>query len=119
MDNRRYVALAMVTAPTGMDKDKELLHAGMGLCTEAGEFLDALKKNIFYGKELDEVNLKEEIGDLLWYIALGCNALGTTIDECQAVNIDKLRERYPEGFKKGDALNRDLNVERKILEGGW
>ena len=46
-----------------------LLHAGMGLSTESAEILDSLKKHIFYGKPLDEVNLKEEMGDLFWYLA--------------------------------------------------
>ena len=41
-----------------------LLHAAMGLCTESGEFMDMMKKHILYGKTIDEVNLKEELGDL-------------------------------------------------------
>lgn len=94
-----------------------LLHAGLGLCTEAGEFLDALKKHLFYGKPLDEVNLKEELGDLLWYMAIAMNALGTDFNLEMDRVIAKLRTRYPEKFSDEAALVRDLDAERKVLEG--
>lgn len=95
----------------------DLLHAGIGLATEGGEFLDALKKHLFYGKELDTVNLAEELGDILWYVALAMRALDTTFDEQMDINIKKLAARYPEKFDEFLAENRDLQVERGILEG--
>ena len=93
-----------------------LLHSAMGLSTEAGEFLDMLKKHIFYGKELDITNAKEEIGDSMWYVAIAIDVLQTTLNDVMQVNINKLRERYPEKFTSEDALCRDLGAERKILE---
>lgn len=93
-----------------------LLHAAMGLCTETGEFMDMLKKHILYGKPLDEVNLKEELGDQLWYTALALDELRSTFENCFATNINKLRARYPNKFTELDALNRNLDKERKILE---
>ncbi len=93
-----------------------LLHSAMGLSTEAGEFLDMLKKHIFYGKELDLTNAKEEIGDSMWYVAISIDVLQTTLNDVMQVNINKLRERYPEKFTSEDALCRDLGAERKILE---
>lgn len=92
------------------------LHVVLGLCSEVGEFADQLKKHIFYGKPLDVINLKEEIGDLDWYIALACDILKTTLSEIQATNIAKLRQRYPEKFTDENALERDLSAERAILE---
>jgi NTP pyrophosphatase (non-canonical NTP hydrolase) len=77
----------------------DLIHYALGLCTESGEFSTALKKHLFYGKELDETNLKEELGDLLWYIARACEALDTTLEEVMESNISKLRIRYPEEHK--------------------
>jgi len=97
--------------------DDRLLHAGIGIATESGEFLDALKKHIFYGKALDRTNLKEELGDLLWYIAIAMDELGTDFDEVQAVNIAKLTARYPDKFTLEAAEHRDLTTERAILEG--
>jgi NTP pyrophosphatase (non-canonical NTP hydrolase) len=100
------------------DKMQDLLHASMGLVTESGEFQDALKKHIFYGRELDTTNLKEEIGDLLWYCAIALEALGTDFEAVMQTNIDKLKARYPEKFTEEKAENRNLVRERKILENG-
>ena len=96
----------------------DLLHAGLGMATEAGEFVDSLKKYIFYGKALDTVNLKEEIGDMLWYMALAIRILGTSFEELMETNIDKLYTRYPEKFTEYHALNRNLEEELKILKDG-
>ena len=73
-----------------------LLHAAMGMVTEAAELLDMLKKHIFYGKILDLINAKEEIGDSQWYSGLGIDIIGATFDEVLTTNIEKLRARYPE-----------------------
>ena len=94
-----------------------LLHAGIGMTTEAGEFIDMLKKHIYYGKTLDLVNLREEIGDICWYCAIALDALGTTMDEVMNTNITKLKARYPNNFTEHHATNRDLETERAILEG--
>lgn len=93
-----------------------LLHAAMGMATEAGEFLDMLKKHIFYGKPMDFVNAKEEVGDQMWYAGLAIDVLQTTFNEVLTVNISKLKARYPEKFTEEAAINRDLTTERNILE---
>ena len=46
--------------------DPDLVHAAMGLVTESGEFLDAIKKHMFYNKPLDKANLKEELDKCVW-----------------------------------------------------
>jgi len=94
----------------------DLLHAAMGCETEVGEIMDAMKKTIFYGKPLDIVNVKEELGDILWYIALGLHACGADFEEAMTANIAKLKARYPDKFSSEGALFRDLEKERKILE---
>ena len=93
-----------------------LLHSAMGLSTEANEFLDMLKKHIYYGKPLDLVNAKEEVSDTFWYCAVAVDVLKTTFEEVMSVNIEKLKARYPEKFTKENAINRNLEVERSILE---
>jgi NTP pyrophosphatase (non-canonical NTP hydrolase) len=95
-----------------------ILHTAMGICTEAGELLDAVKRHIFYGKELDEVNLKEEIGDLGWYEEVLMDVLGVVREGVQKVNAEKLAKRYKNGFSKEEAYDRDLVEERKVLEEG-
>lgn len=94
-----------------------MIHATMGMCTEAAELLDMLKKHVFYGKPLDLVNAKEEVGDQQWYCGLMIDILQTTFDEVLTVNIEKLQARYPEKFSEEKAINRNLDVERQILEG--
>jgi NTP pyrophosphatase (non-canonical NTP hydrolase) len=93
-----------------------LLHAAIGMCTESGEFIDQLKKAIFYGKPLDRVNLKEELQDTLYYIGVAMDELGTDFDTEQKKNIEKLRARYGNKFSSEAAINRDLENERKVLE---
>lgn len=106
------------------DPDKiRLLHAAMGLATEAGEIVDALKKHIYYGKELDLVNLEEELGDLSWYMAVMIDAMSqlgqtTSFERIWSLNISKLEKRYGDEFSEEAAINRDLDAERKVLENG-
>lgn len=122
MDN--YVELAVQTEVKPHDEMRgriqnhtRLIHAALGLSSEAGEFCDQLKRHLFYGKELDLVNLKEEMGDLLWYMALTLDEIdGTSIQDLMETNVKKLRARYPAMFTEYDAQNRDLEKEREILE---
>lgn len=94
----------------------DLLHATLGISTEAGEFTDAVKKYLYYGKEIDRTNLIEELGDLTWYIGLAIGALGTSWGEVFRANIEKLAARYPQRFKEESANTRDLEKERNVLE---
>jgi NTP pyrophosphatase (non-canonical NTP hydrolase) len=125
MNSKSYIQDAIKTESTnfsGMndrlndDGLKRLLHAGIGLSTESGEFLDALKKHIFYGKELDKVNLAEEMGDMFWYMAIVADELGFEFEEVMERNITKLKARYGDKFTEEKAENRDLDSERKILD---
>lgn len=124
-NNKQYVKDALVTESAdfvaiaqrlGTPENIRLLHAAIGLATEAGEIQDQLKKAIFYGKPLDKVNLAEELGDLFWYMAIMSDALGVSFDDIQEKNIAKLKARYGAKFSEAAALNRDLDTERKILE---
>lgn len=101
-------------AEPGMSR---LLHGMFGICSESGEIADHYKRVVFYGKPLDPVNLKEELGDVMWYIAITCDQLGITIEDVMAANIAKLEKRYEGGFTENKAVNRDLEAERTILEG--
>lgn len=93
-----------------------LSHAASGLCTESGELLDMLKKHLNYGKDFDRANAIEELGDLLWYVAIACDELGVSIEDIMKINIDKLKARYGEKYSDDRAINRDLKAEREILE---
>tara|TARA_B100002019_G_scaffold195474_1_gene169283 strand:- start:629 stop:1036 length:408 start_codon:yes stop_codon:yes gene_type:complete len=86
-----------------------LLTACIGLSGEVGEFNDIVKKCIFQGKEMDEdtvTKLKSELGDVMWYVAQGCLALGTDIEDLIDINTAKLEKRYPGGFDEFRSENR-------------
>ena len=125
MDSKDYVKNAIKTESTDFaaigarvqtTENLRLLHAGIGLATEAGEFLDALKKHVFYGKDLDTVNLREEMGDIFWYCAIIADQLDVDFSEVMERNITKLKARYGDKFTEEKANSRDLKTERQILE---
>lgn len=101
--------------PEGITPD--LIHAVIGIFTEAGEMLEAVLK-VFEGQPLDKVNLEEELGDKDWYAAMIYRELGVLPEEVWELVIAKLRKRYPDRFTAEAAINRDVDAERKILENG-
>lgn len=106
----------LVDNDANMYKRERLVHASMGMQTETAEFTDALKKSLFYGKPLDVTNLKEELGDLLWYVAIAMDELDTDFETEMERVINKLKVRYPEKFTREAAEDRDLDAERQELE---
>ena len=127
MKDKQYIENALktesldFTAINGRLNDEKTvrgLHSALGMVTEAAEFADVFKKHLFYGKEIDWVNLEEEVGDLFWYIAIMVDVFGKDVfDTILQKNIDKLAKRYPnQKFTSESAINRDLEAERNILE---
>jgi NTP pyrophosphatase (non-canonical NTP hydrolase) len=91
----------------GQDTSKDKLTLGaLGLAGESGEVVDMVKKWLFQGHELDCLDLLDEMGDVLWYIALMCSAFGWTLDDAIRANVDKLHMRYPDGFTSERSVNR-------------
>ena len=94
-------------AHDSLDRNEaRLAIAGLGLAGEAGEVADEIKKVIGHGHKLDEDKLIKEIGDVLWYAAEMCSALGVSLDYVAKKNIEKLKARYPEGFSRERSINR-------------
>lgn len=78
----------------------------IGLCEEAGEVGGLVKKHLFQGHELDRDKLIKELGDVRWYFEVLCVALGTTIEEVEEKNMEKLSKRFPNGFTTEDSQAR-------------
>mgnify|MGYP001586642477 CR=1 FL=1 len=91
-------------------------HAVMGLVTEAGELMSVVKKAKIYGKKPDAVNIIEEAGDVMWYLAVLADELGVSFEEIWDKNIRKLQVRFPEKYDRKLVSNRKLNNERSELE---
>lgn len=98
MTVNEYQALAMRTLNPDLDQKDILLNSVMGLCGEAGEVIDHVKKHFCHGHELNKEHLIKELGDVAWYLAEAAHALGVTLEDVLQSNIEKLKRRYPEGF---------------------
>ncbi len=70
----------------------------LGLAGEAGEVANIVKKiqRDFGGEITDEVRakLKDELGDVLWYISACSDELGLTLAEIAEFNVEKLAQRH-------------------------
>lgn len=81
------------------------------------QFLDLLKKKIYYNKEISTdimIDLSIKMYNILGYY---CYQYNTDVNNILDKNIAKLKARYGEKFSSDRAINRDLDTERNILEG--
>ncbi|HCH8772098.1 TPA: hypothetical protein NNT57_004559 [Salmonella enterica] len=114
---------------TGCPKLRDIIHSIIGINTEGGELAERLDAILARNEDAtlpddssvlltdeDKVNLFEEMGDVLWYIAIGAEALGVTLDQIMFANLDKLKKRFPEKFTEDAANNRDIEAEQNNLE---
>ncbi len=104
-----YQRQAMRTAPKDLTPYQLITNAAYGLCGEAGEVIDHLKKHEFQGHDLDVGGICEEVGDLLWYCAMFAQGAGVRLSEIAQRNIEKLRKRYPDGFDSDKSIHRAQN----------
>lgn len=68
-----------------------LIHAMSGMVTEVGELAELLEASLFHDQALDLEHVDEEVGDLLWYVALYHNARGLTMPVVGPVNVSRDR----------------------------
>lgn len=106
-----YEELALRTASKeSLIDDRTMLNAAaLGLNGEAGEIADHIKKIMFHGHPLDDATrdkIAKELGDILWYCAMGARGIGLGLGEVATMNVEKLKKRYPEGFSTENSLNR-------------
>lgn len=106
MDANEYQKLAMTTLNPALDEKDVLINSVMGLCGEAGEAIDIVKKWLAQGHELDREALIKELGDVAWYLAEAATALHVPLSEVLEGNIAKLKKRYPQGFSVENSLER-------------
>lgn len=90
-------------------KHNLLLQGVMGMCGEAGETIDIVKKIVFHGHPYDEEtreHIAKEIGDVLWYVATAAEAIGYPLETIMQMNIDKLSARYGDHFTTEASMHR-------------
>ena len=105
MTINEYQTLALRTLNPALSKKDVLINGVMGLCGEAGEAIDLVKKHLAQGHALDADALVGELGDVAWYLAETAWALDVDLETVLARNIGKLARRYPEGFDAGHSVN--------------
>ncbi len=109
MTINEYQKLAMSSLNPDLSEKDVLINGVMGICGEAGEAIDIVKRHLAQGHELDKEHLAKELGDIAWYLAETATVLGYTLEEILQMNIDKLKKRYPDGFDTEKSINRHTN----------
>ena len=107
MTINEYQVLALTTLNPALSEKDVLINGVMGLCGEAGEAIDLVKKHLAQGHELDREKLAKELGDVAWYLAETARAIGYDLETILQMNIDKLKARYPEGFSSERSIGRE------------
>ncbi len=87
-----------------------VVYPALGLASEAGEVAGKIKKVLrdrdgdFRAAPLDA--LEDELGDVLWYLAVLASDLGLSLDQIARHNLDKLRSRQDRGMLGGSGDRR-------------
>lgn len=101
-----YRELIQKTRNNALTPKEQLGNGAIGLCGEAGEVADLIKKHLYQGHPLDREKMIKELGDCYWYLELLCDMIDVTRSEVESVNTNKLLARYPNGFNVPASVNR-------------
>ena len=107
MTIREYQKQSTRTLNKELDATGQVINMIMGMNGEVGELTDLIKKNMFQGHDLYDSQVVDELGDIMFYIVNLCNILDIEMEHVLDYNISKLQKRYPNGFTKGDSINRE------------
>ena len=106
MTINEYQVAALRTANPTLTRIERLQNGVMGLNGEAGECIDLIKKHLFQGHTLNKEHIAKELGDVAWYLAISADAIGYDLETIFQMNINKLKDRYPDGFDSELGINR-------------
>jgi NTP pyrophosphatase (non-canonical NTP hydrolase) len=98
MDFDNYQQAALRTINPSLDARDRLLDASAGLAEEAAEVLGLVRKRVFQNNEIDPARMTEELGDVLWCLAVTADSLGVSLSDVARANQAKLAARHPNGF---------------------
>lgn len=104
-----YQTAALKTARGKQERD-ELFHLVLGLMGETGEVAEKFKKLVRDKgsdvKQLDLNDMKKELGDVLWYLAVLAEFLGLSLEDIARDNLTKLADRQKRNALHGSGDNR-------------
>jgi NTP pyrophosphatase (non-canonical NTP hydrolase) len=95
-----YQQAALRTTNRSLDEQARLLDASMGLAEEAAEVLSLIRKRTFQQRDIPDDRLIEELGDVLWCLAVTADALGIPLSRLADHNQQKLAKRHPEQWSR-------------------
>lgn len=101
MTPNEYQQLCLRTINQDTPSDQLLINCALGLCGEAGEVSDIIKKYLFQGHPLNADKIADELGDVGWYHAVMAWALGIPLEDIMQANVDKMRRRLPGRVRPG------------------
>ena len=108
MDIQEYHEKAMRTKADYESREEQLVCAVLGILGEGGELAEIVKKACYQGHTLSIGKVADELGDILWYWHLAVDAMEYVSPSTVAKrNIEKLRNRYPNGFEAERSVNRE------------
>lgn len=121
MNANEYQKLAsrtLIDKPGFEISDNEIMVVwnAIGLAGETGEVCENVKKGIFHQHGLDREKLKKELGDVCWYLAALCTKLDFNLGEVMAANINKLKQRYPDGYSSENSKRRIDTAEQELRQ---
>lgn len=116
MEAKDYQEAAKRTVSPLENFNANCYHMIFGLVTEVGELADLYKKYMAYGKEFEPVDIKNEMGDILWYLANLATLEGLDLTEIMDFNISKLKKRFPYKFEAERAINKNEKAELEAIE---
>lgn len=111
-DADAYQQNVLKYAPDHHDYLLNVIYAAMGMCGEAGEASELIKKYAYHGHAIDTEHLARELGDVLWYVSYMAHLFGYPLGKIMAMNQEKLAKRYPDG--KFDAERSNNRKEDDI-----
>src|SRR5690625_504947 len=103
MDFNTYQKLARRTASR---HPNALLNYTLGLIGEAGEVVELIKKQEFHGHIVNVGDIVKELGDVFWYVSEIASLFNIELNDVALENIEKLKDRYPQGFREEDSIHR-------------
>ena len=108
MTLEEYQTLAQVTAK--YPENMKILYPTLGLCGEAGEVAEKVKKiHRDHGgliSESQKAEIAKELGDVLWYLAVLAKDLEYSLEDIAKINLEKLHSRKERGVIHGSGDNR-------------
>ncbi len=108
---KEYQEACEMTARKDFETPKEeIMTWGLGVTGEAGDVASCIKKTFMHDNDQKE-GIKENIGDVMWYIAMICNFFDWDMQKILDGNVEKLKKRYPEGFSEKNAGRNGTMVD--------